>query len=194
VEKKLSERVEQLRHEYPGAEIQLWAMDEHRVGLQPVLRRVWFPWWEVPIAKVQWRYQWVWVYGFVHPASGETYWWLMPRVNIQVFNQVLADFARHFGLGPTKQIVISIDQAGWHTSDKVVMPDGLHFEFLPPYSPELQPAERLWVILDEPIVNRCFETIEELEQVLYDRCRVLLKQQDFIRSLTQFHWWQTVGV
>jgi transposase len=117
----------------------------------------------------------------------------MPRVNIQVFNQVLADFAQHFGLGKTKQIVISLNQAGGHTSGKVVVLDGLHVEFLPPYSPELQPAERLWVILDEPIVNRYVETIEELEQVLYDRCRVLLKQQDFIRGLTQFHWWQTAG-
>jgi transposase len=64
---------------------------------------------------------------------------------------------------------------------------------LPAYSPELQPAERLWVILDQPIVNRYFETIEALEQVLYDRCRVLLKQPDFIRGLSQFHWWQTAG-
>ncbi|NEO73575.1 MAG: hypothetical protein F6K52_29975 [Moorea sp. SIO3H5] len=39
-------------------------------------------------------------------------------------------------------------------------------EFLPPYSPELQPAEHLWSILDEPIANRTFENIFELEQLL----------------------------
>jgi len=61
-----------------------------------VLHRLWLPWWETPIAKVQWRYEWVWVWGFVHPASGKTYWWLLPLVNIQLFNQVLADFAQHF--------------------------------------------------------------------------------------------------
>ena len=63
-------------------------------------------------------------------------------------------------------------------------------EFLPPYSPELQPAERLWSILDEPIANRTFEKIEQLEQVICARCCVLLKQCDFIRGLTHFHWWQ----
>lgn len=87
------------------------------------------PWWQTPIAKVQWRHEWVWVYRFVHPASGETYWWLMPRVNIQVFNQVLAGFAHYFGLGKNKHIMLSVDQAGWHTSDKVVLPEGLHLEF-----------------------------------------------------------------
>lgn len=173
-------------------------MDEHRVGLNPVLRRVWFPWWDIPTAKVHWRFEWVWVYGFVHPASGQTYWWLLPRVNIDLFNQVLADFAQHFGLGQDKHVLLTVDQAGWHSSDQVVLPDGLHLELLPAYSPELQPAERLWSILDEPIANRTFEKIEDLEQVLYvpggisfaARCCVLLKQCDFIRGLTHFHWWQ----
>jgi transposase len=165
-------------------------MDEHRLGLKPVLRRIWVPWWENPIAEVQWRYEWVWVYGFVHPASGETYWWILPRVTIQLFNQVLADFAHHFGFGQDKQVLLSVDQAGWHTSNQVVLPEGVHLEFLPSYSPELQPAERLWSILDEPIANRTFEKIEELEQTLCDRCGVLLGQRDFIRGLTNFHWWQ----
>lgn len=168
-------------------------MDEHRVGLNPSVRRIWVPWWETPLAKVQWRYEWVWVYGFVHPASGETYWWLLPKVNIETFNRVLADFAQHFGLGPDKHIILSVDQAGWHTSERVVLPVGLHLEFLPSYSPELQPAERLWSILDEPIANRTFEKIEELEQALCERCCVLLQQQDFIRGLTHFHWWQSAG-
>jgi transposase len=74
-----------------------------------------------------------------------------------------------------------------------VLPVGLHLGFLPPYSPELQPAERLWSILDEPIANRTFEKIEELEQVLCERCCVLLQQHDFIRGLTHFHWWQLAG-
>jgi transposase len=191
--KKLPQQVEQLRQQYPTAEIQLWAMDEHRLGLKPLLRRSWVPWWDNPIAQVQWRYEWVWVYGFVHPATGETYWWILPCVNIDCFNRVLADFAQHFELGKDKHILLSVDQSGWHTSDKVELPEGLHLEFLPPYSPELQPAERLWPILDEPIANRVFEKIEELEQVLSERCCGLLKQRDFIRGLTHFHWWQAAN-
>lgn len=117
----------------------------------------------------------------------------MPRVNIKLFNRVLADFAQHFRLDKNKHIVLSVDQAGWHTSDKVVLPEGLHLEFLPSYSPELQPAERLWPLLDEPIANRTFEKIEQLEQVLCERCCVLLKQPEFLRGLTNFHWWKAAN-
>ncbi len=46
----------------------------------------------------------------------------------------------------------------WHLSQKIThnLPLGLHLEFLPPYSPELQPAERIWPIVDEPLANRSF--------------------------------------
>ncbi|CCI12373.1 conserved hypothetical protein [Microcystis aeruginosa PCC 9806] len=45
--------------------------------------------------------------------------------------------------------------------------------FLPAYSPELQPAERLWSLVDEPLVNEYFETIEEIEEIMITRCQYL---------------------
>lgn len=125
----------------------------------------------------------------MHPESGETYWWILPKVNITLFNRVLADFAREFGLGKTKQIILTIDQAGWHTSEQVIVPEGIHLEFIPSYSPELQPAERMWPLANEPIANRSFETLNELEEVLFHRCQQLLKQRDLIQGLTCYHWW-----
>ena len=65
--------------------------------------------------------------------------------------------------------------------------------FLPPYSPELQPAERLWTLVDQPIANQFFKTLDELEQVLFHRCQSLLQQQDLIQGLTSFHWWIQIG-
>lgn len=47
-----------------------------------------------------------------------------------------------------------MDQAGRHTSLQVQIPEGMQFAFLPPYSPQMQPAERLWLILDEALANR----------------------------------------
>lgn len=76
------------------AEIQFWAEDEARLGLQPILRRVWTPRGERPIAPVAPKYQWLYVYNFVHPRSGQTEWILMPTVNTAVMNLVLVEFAR----------------------------------------------------------------------------------------------------
>ncbi len=109
-------------------------MDEHRLGLKPVQRRVWEQQAEQPIAAVKWRFQWLWLYGFVHPESGETYWWILPLVNIDLFNRVLADFAQHFGVDKNKRIILVLDRALWHTSDQVKVPKGIHLFFLPAYT------------------------------------------------------------
>ena len=184
--------MKQLREKYPKDKVELWTEDEHRIGLKPIYRKIWVSWFDVATASIKWKYKWIWLYGFVNPESGQTDWWLMPFVNSDVFSQVLENFARDFNIGKNLQVLLVLDGARWHTSKSLKIPEGIHLEFLPPYSPELQPAERLWPLTNEPIVNRSFETIEELESVLISRLKVLMKQPEFIRGLTCFHWWPTI--
>ena len=94
-------------------------------------------------AQVNWRFQWLWLYGFVHPSTGDTYWWILPFVNSQLFERVLKDFAQHWKVGPKKRVVLVVDGAGWHLSESVKIPKGIHLYCLPSHSLELQPAERL---------------------------------------------------
>ena len=77
----------------------------------------------------------------------------MTRPNTQLFNRVLADFAREFQLSRNKRILLVLDQAGWHISHQLELPEGLDLFFLPAHSPELQPAERLWPLTNEAIAN-----------------------------------------
>ncbi|HET8852468.1 MAG TPA: transposase, partial [Ktedonobacteraceae bacterium] len=93
------------------------------------------------------------------------------------------------GAGPSKRILLVLDRAGWHTSQELVVPEGIHLLFLPPYSPELQPCERLWPLSNEGIANRSFRTLDDLEEAQVQRCVVLQDQPEVIRSLTHFHWW-----
>ncbi len=80
------------------------------------------------------------------------------------------------------------DNAGWHRSKKAIIPSGIEIEFLPAYSPELQPAERLWKLIDEPLVNQYFETIDEIENILVERCCVVSEMKDEVHKLTNYHW------
>ncbi|HEV8190001.1 MAG TPA: transposase [Ktedonobacterales bacterium] len=82
----------------------------------------------------------------MHPASGRTGFHLahLPTsVSVPLFEVELAAFARQVGASPTKQSVLVLDRAGWHTSVHLRVPEQVHLLFLPPYSPELQPAEHL---------------------------------------------------
>ena len=66
--------------------------------------------------------------------------------------------------------------------------------FLPPYSPELQPAERLWQLTDAPLKNRHFETLAHLQLTLAAQCQWLEKQWDQVKALTSFHWWPKITI
>jgi transposase len=105
------------------------------------------------------------------------------------FSLALLHFAREVGASTKKRVLLVLDQAGWHTSPKLRVPEGKHLEFLPPRSPDLQPAERLWPLSNEGVANRHFERIDDLEETLVERCAALREQPEIIRSYTRYHWW-----
>jgi transposase len=181
-------KVQKIREEFPNSKVEVWFLDEHRVGLKPMIRKIWAPVGERPTALVQHRYEWLYVYAFVEPKTGRTLWSLIPRVNHQWLSLVYQAFAKDVGLDENKLILLVEDNAGWHRSEKAQVPDRIIVDFLPPYSPELQPAERLWSWVDEPLVNEHFETLEDLEEILVTRCQVLETMTSTIKNLTDYHW------
>lgn len=168
--------------------IEVFATDEHRIGLKPILRRVWAPRGKRPIARGHHRFEWLYVTAFVSPTTGESFWYLATGVDKDLFESTLALFARKAGAGRDRIIILVLDRAGWHTAPLAV-PEGIRLVYLPPYSPELQPAETLWVHVDEPIVNRHFESLVELDAVVAERCVALGNDRDLIRGQASFHWW-----
>jgi transposase len=187
VQKKLEQAVAEARAKHPDKPVEVWATDEHRIGLKPILRRVWAPKGQRPIALGHHRYKWLYVTAFVQPTSGETFWYVSNGVSKPFFAALLALFAREAGAGRERMIALLLDNAGWHTAPNLAVPDGIRLVYLPRYSPELQPAEHLWPVLDEPLANQYFETLADLERAVADRCRVLDDNQ--LSLGTNFHWW-----
>src|SRR5688500_12740056 len=126
VQKNLAPQVDGRRAENPDRPVEAWAFDEHRVGLKPIARRQWAPIGQRPIALGQHRFEWLYVYGFVHPGTGEVVWFLCNGVStVLLLSAVLAAFATAVGAGPDKLVVLVLDNAGWHSSEQLVVPDGL---------------------------------------------------------------------
>jgi DDE superfamily endonuclease len=157
--------------------------------LKPILHKIWCFDGHRPLAPVQHRYEWRYLVGFVHPASGRTLFHLATSVSIPLFEAELAAFAAAVGASPHKQIVLVLDRAGWHSTQRLRVPDHVHLLFLPPYSPELQPAEHLWPLTNTALHNRHFATIDDLEDAQAARCVALQAHPDLIRSTTLFSWW-----
>lgn len=189
---ELPQIVAQIQEQHPEQTIELWAQDEQRVGTKPIIRKVWAEKGKRPLVLQHRGYKWLYVYGFVHPSSGRTETWLMPSVNVDSFGCVLEAFAKATGAGEGKQVVVVLDRAGWHTSSQVELPPGLHLVFQPASSPELQPAEHLWGLISEVLANKLLKTIDEVEQLVAQRCIWMGEQLELIRSRTLFSWWPSL--
>lgn len=179
------------REAEPRRKVEVWAFDEHRLGLKPILRRQWAPRGRRPVAVGQHRYEWLYLYGFVHPETGEVVWFVCSTVDTDLFSAVLAAFAEEVGAGEGKLVVLVLDNAGWHVSDDLVVPKGIELAFLPSYTPELQPAEHLWPLADEAVANKHFATLKDLDAALSERCRTLADMPETIKTATHFGWWPT---
>ena len=81
--------------------------------------------------------------------------------------------------GAEHHVLLVEDNAGFHGG---APPEGIEIVRLPPYSPELQPVERLWQLTDQTIVNKCFKSLEELLQIISKQCKLLETQRDRITN------------
>lgn len=174
----------------PQARWEVWGQDEARVGLKPVLRRVWARRGQRPVALQKPRYQWLYIYGFVRPVTGETCLLLMPGVSVEEFELALEYFAEARRVGPDLQIVLVMDGAGWHTAKRLKVPDGIHIIFQPPYSPQLQPTERIWPLINQHVANKAHDDIDHLWNDVGERCAWLEAHPELIKPRTSFYWWE----
>jgi transposase len=187
LEKKLAAVAAEEAAKHPDKAVEVWTTDEPRLGLKPIRRRVWAPQGRRPAALGHHRYKWLYVTAFVLPSTGETFWYVSNGISKPFFAALLALFAREAGAGRERIIVLGLDNAGWHSAANLVVPDGVRLVYLPSYSPELQPAEHLWPVLDEALANRYFATLSDLECAVAERCRIL--KDDPGQLGTNFHWW-----
>jgi hypothetical protein len=131
--------VARARAAHPGRPVEVWAEDEHRLGLKPIRRRVWAPVGARPVALGHHRYEWLHVTAFVQPTSGEAVWYLSTGLSKPLFEALLAAFARQTGAGRRRSIVLVLDNAGWHGPEGSPSPTGSAWCSCRPTAPSCSP-------------------------------------------------------
>jgi DDE superfamily endonuclease len=186
----LARRVAQLKRAHPEEVVEVWAEDESRLGLKPVVRRVWTKRGERARALVYPRYEWMWLYAAVNPQSGEVFWAILPYLDAAVMGVFLEEFVRW--RPPGRRVVLVMDGATAHRAKGLKVPEQITVVPLPPYSPELNPTERLWPLVREGLANQTPTSLDELEERLSQRCRALSARPAEVAALTRYHWWPSV--
>lgn len=172
----------------PGKAIEVWAQDEARLGLKPITRRVWWLRGCRPRSSGRTKYEWLYVYGFARPATGETFTMILPRVNVGRMEEALARFAAHADPDGHKVLILVVDNAGWHTAKRLTVPANVRLHFLPPCTPELQPVEPLWGLVREAVANDTFDRLADLRRRVTRRCGWLRRNRATVLGAIGFHW------
>lgn len=175
-----------LQAAYPDEEVEVWSQDEARFGLKPVLRRVWSPLGERPLAIIDERYEWLWLYAATHPRTGRVFWLVLPRLDAACVQLFLDEFAKeHAPEG--KPLVLVWDGAPAHRATWLTISERISLLSLPAYTPELNPSERVWPLVKEGVANRAHESLDELEQKVCARCQKISAAE--VSARTKYHWW-----
>ena len=143
------------------AAIEVWFADEARVGQKNKITRRWARRGSRPSAPHDQRTASTYIFGAICPKDGKGAAIVLPRCNIAAMNLHLAEIA--MAVAPGAHAVLLLDQAGWHLSDKLIVPPNITLVPLPPKCPELNPVENVWqFIRDNWLSNRVFRSYADI--------------------------------
>ena len=136
---------------HPAKRVTLWFQDEARVGQKGRLCHRWWLKGQRPPGLCDHRFDWTYIFAAAQPATGDAFALVLPEVSTEAMDLFLAEFSKT--LAPDEHALMVIDGAGWHTSKSLLVPDNITLVRLPPYSPELNPVERIWLFLRERFLS-----------------------------------------
>lgn len=167
--------------------MELWFEDEAHIGRQTTLTRMWAPCGKQPKLLSAATRQKVGMLGFVNPADGELFGDFAHPFNGETFKEFVKNFLEKKA-GSDKKIVVILDNATWHkkATKEIEIEYVGKFEalYLPPYSPDLNPIERVWRLLRRRHThNKYFDSIETLQNVLRGFFEQYAKPNGILRTL-----------
>lgn len=105
----------------------------------------------------------------------------------EIFYRYLEAFSEH---KPQELKVIIIDNAGFHSLKDYQLPSNIKLIRIPPYSPELNPAEKIWAYIKQRYKNECFENIHEVKKWLHDFIKTNLDNK-IVKSITNTQYYES---
>ena len=142
-----------------------------------------------PIQRVLPRYEYLWFYGAVEPASGDSFFLELPALDAVCFQAFLDEFSLAF---PDTLNLLVMDGAPAHIAKALVVPENVLLVRLPPYSPELNPVERVWLDIRKLLGDALPASLDALANATATILREYTT--DTLASLTNYGYTQLLGM
>ena len=161
--------------------VNVYFQDESRFGLITIQRRILTMKGVMPIIPYQHKFENFYLFGAYSPMTGTHFTLELLYCNTDCFQLYLDEFSKET---PDEFKIIVLDNGAFHKSAELIVPDNIELLFIPPYSPELNVAEKIWAHIKGDIAAEVFKTLNDLS----DKVAMLVKniEQDTIKSITGF--------
>ena len=167
--------------------VEVWFQDEARIGQKNSLTRVWGQTGSRPAAPKDLGFASAYVFGAVCPSQGKAAALIMPICNTAAMNHHLSEISSQ--VAADAHAVVILDRAGWHRSQGLVVPGNITLLELPPYSPELNPVERIWHYLRSRwLANSVFPSLADVMDACETAWNRFAADHALIRSLCAVAW------
>jgi len=169
------------------ADIEIWFADQARVGQKNKITRRWARRGSRPWAPSDQRTASTYIFGAICPAEGKAVGLILPWCNTAMMNLHLAAISAD--VAPGRHAVLLLDQAGWHLSPKLAVPDNITIVPLPAKCPELNVQENVWQFMrDNWLSNHVFDDTDALLDYCCDAWNKLEARPWVIMSLGLRRW------
>lgn len=124
----------------------------------------------------------MYLFGAFSPITGDAFLLELPECNTDMFQLYLNNFAEQ---KPDELKIVFLDNGAFHKAKRLIIPANIILVFIPPYSPELNPAELVWKFLKARIVNKTFKKLDDLSDEIMTIIQDYLSV-DRIKSITNY--------
>ena len=164
--------------------INIYSQDESRFGLFTRNGRAITAKGVKPVCPYQHKFENTYLFGAFSAINGNSFLLELPFCNTVTFQIFLDQFSKE---DPTELKVIVLDNGAFHKSKSLIIPENIVLIFLPPYSPELNPAEKVWWLIKREFVCQTFQDMGELE-IHIDKSIKKVINVKTIKSLCSFEY------
>lgn len=141
--------------------INLYFQDESRFGLMTHIGRCLTARGVKPIVGYQHAFKNTYLYGSFSPLDGDSFVYEIEGTTSEIFHQYLVEFSKH---RPKELKLVIIDNAGFHSMKNYQLPDNIELVRIPPYTPELNPAEKVWQYIKHSYKNKVFKNLDNVKK------------------------------
>lgn len=151
----------------------------------------WYTRGERPPGLADNRFTFAYLFGAMRAGTDEAFALVMPEVSTAAMQIYLDTFAET--LAPDEHAALFLDQAGWHQANALKAPGNVTLVPIPPYSPQLNPAERVWLYMKERYLSlRLHADYDAIADAACEAWNRLLAEPGRLSSLTGYPWTKQV--